>query len=130
MPEMFLGVDEILKSATNIVSGLVVNEAKIQENLERYAPFSATEEVILEAVKNGADRQVMHEVLREISMEAWSLVSVGEENPLLDLMLKREEILKFVGKEKLEKIIDPQNHLGTAPERARQLLNEVTSALS
>lgn len=125
MPEMFLGVDEILNSATKIVSGLVINEAKIQENLERYAPFSATEEVILEAVKNGADRQLMHEVLREISMEAWSLVSVGEENPLLDLMLKREEILKYVGKEKLEKIIDPQNHLGTAPKRAKELLNQI-----
>lgn len=125
MPEMFLGVDEILKSATNIVSGLVVNEAKIQENLERYAPFSATEEVILEAVKNGADRQEMHEILREISMEAWSLVQVGEENPMMDLLTKREEILKYVGKEKLEKIIDPENHLGTAPERARKLLEQI-----
>lgn len=125
MPEMFLGVDEILKSAEKIVSGLVVNEARIQENLERYAPFSATEEVIIEAVKNGADRQVMHEVLREISMEAWSLVSVGEENPLMDLLLEREEVLKFVGKEKLEKIVDPQNHLGTAPERAKELLRSI-----
>lgn len=121
MPEMFLGVDEILKSAINIISGLAVNEAKIQENLERYAPFSATEEVILEAVKNGADRQEMHEILREVSMEAWAVVAVGEENPLLDLMLKREELLQYVGKEKLEKIIDPQNHLGTAPERAKEL---------
>ncbi len=130
MPEMFLGVDEILKSATNIVSGLVINEAKIQENLERYAPFSATEEVILEAVKNGADRQSTHEILREISMEAWSLVSVGEENPLMDLLLKREEILKFVGKEKLEKIISPENHLGTAPERAKGLLKQIKGGVA
>lgn len=125
MPEMFLGVDEILKSATNIVSGMVINEAKIQENLERYAPFAATEEVIIEAVKNGADRQEMHEILREISMEAWSLVSVGEENPMLDLLMKREEILKYIGKEKLEKIISPENHLGTAPKRAKELLKEL-----
>lgn len=125
MPEMFLGVDEILKSATKIVSELVINEAKIQENLERYAPFSATEEVIIVAVKAGANRQDMHEILREISMEAWSLVSVGEENPMLELLMKREEILKYVGKEKLEKIIDPQNHLGTAPERAKKLVNEI-----
>jgi adenylosuccinate lyase len=130
MPEMFLGVDEILKSATNIVSGLVVNEAKIQENLERYAPFSATEEVIIEAVKAGADRQEMHEILREVSMEAWSLVSVGEENPLMDLLMKREEILKYVGKDKLEKIVDPQNHLGTATKRARQLLDELKTVLT
>lgn len=129
LPEMFLAIDEILKSATNIVSGLVINEAKIQENLETYAPFSATEEVIIEAVKSGADRQEMHEILREISMEAWSLVSVGEENPILDLLMKREEILKFIGKEKLEKIIDPGNHLGTAPERAKKLANEIKKAI-
>lgn len=122
MPEMFLGVDEMLKSTEKIVSGLIVNEAKIQENLERYAPFSATEEVIIEAVKNGADRQEMHEILRDISMEAWSLVSVGEENPMMDLLLRREEVLKYIDKERLEKIIDPENHLGTAPGRARQLL--------
>lgn len=125
MPEMFLGIDEILNTATKIISGLVINEAKIQENLERYAPFSATEEVIIEAVKNGADRQEMHEILREISMEAWSLVSVGEENPILDLLMRREEIVKYIGKEKLEKIIDPENHLGTVPERARKLVNEI-----
>lgn len=129
MPEMFLGVDEILNSATKIVSGLIVNEAKIQENLERYAPFAATEEVIIEAVKNGADRQEMHEILREISMEAWSLVSVGEENPILDLLIKREEIVKYIGKEKLEKIIDPENHLGTAPKRAREFLSQLKKSL-
>lgn len=125
LPEMFLGVDEMLKSAEKIVSGLIVNEAKIQENLERYAPFSATEEIIIEAVKEGADRQEMHEILREVSMEAWAVVSVGEENPLLDLLMEREEILKYVGKGKLEKIINPENHLGTAPERAKILLNQI-----
>lgn len=130
IPEMFLGVDEILNSATKIVTGLVINEAKLQENLERYAPFSATEEVIIEAVKGGADRQEMHEILREISMEAWSLVSVGEENPILDLLMKREEILKFIGKEKLEKIIDPANHLGTAPERAKKLASEIKQQIT
>src|SRR3990167_836831 len=82
VPEMFLAVDEILTSATKITEGLIINESKIQENLERFAPFAATEEIILEAVKAGADRQEMHEVLREISMEAWPLVSIGEENPM------------------------------------------------
>lgn len=129
MPEMFLGIDEMLISAEKIVSGLVVNEARIQENLERFAPFSATEEIIIEAVKAGADRQEMHEILREVSMEAWSLVSVGEENPLLDLLMKREEILEFVGVEKLEKIIDPQNHLGTASERAKELVQNLKKQL-
>ncbi len=58
-------------------------------------------------------------------MEAWSLVSVGEENPMMDLLMKREEVLKYVGKEKLENIIDPQSHLGTAPKRAKELLKQL-----
>ncbi len=130
MPEMFLAVDEMLTSAAKITEGLIINEARIQENLERYAPFAATEELIIEAVKKGADRQQMHEILREVSMEAWSLVAVGEENPMIELLLKREELLKYFTKEKLKEMINPQNHLGTAPKRAKEFLSkELTPAL-
>ncbi|MDP3758837.1 MAG: adenylosuccinate lyase, partial [Candidatus Daviesbacteria bacterium] len=68
IPEMFLGLDEMLNSATNIVEGLIIYERQIMRNLEKYWPFSATEGIILEAVKRGADRQKIHEELREISM--------------------------------------------------------------
>lgn len=129
IPEMFLATDEMLNSADKIIEGLIINESKIQENLERYAPFSATEEIIIEAVKKGADRQKMHEVLREVSMEAWPLVSVGEENPMLDLLQKREEILEYISAEDLAKMIDPENHLGTAPKRAKELVKQITAAI-
>ncbi len=125
IPEMFLAVDEIVSSAKKIVEGLIINEPKIQENLERYAPFAATEEIILEAVKKGADRQEMHEVLRQISMEAWPLVSVGEENPMPELLSVNEKILEYLSKEEIKKMINPENHLGTAPKRALELVNEI-----
>lgn len=129
IPEMFLAVDEMLNSANIIIEELIINESKIQENLERFAPFSATEEIIIEAVKKGADRQKIHEVLREVSMEAWPLVSVGEENPMLDLLQKREEILEFISAADLSKMIDPKNYLGTASKRARKLVKQITAAL-
>lgn len=125
MPELFLATDEILISAQKIIEGLIIHEAKVQENLEKYAPFAATEEIILEAVQKGADRQKMHEVLREISMEAWSLVSVGEENPMVELLEKNADILKYIDKSQIKLLVNPEKHLGTAPKRAKQLLEIV-----
>jgi adenylosuccinate lyase len=124
MPEMFLSVDEMLGSAIKIVSDLTVNEARVQENLERYAPFALTEEIIIESVKKGADRQLMHETLRNISMEAWSLVSVGEENPMIELLGKSEEILKYIEKEDIKKMLSPEKHLGTVVIRTNEFLEK------
>lgn len=123
MPEMFLAVDEMLNSAAKIIEGLIINESRIQENLERFAPFAATEEIIIEAVKKGANRQEMHEILRQVSMEAWSLVAVGEENPMEELLEKNEKLLEYIDKENIKSMINPENHLGTAPKRAKELFN-------
>ncbi len=130
MPEMFLAVDEMLNSAAKIIEGLIINEPRIQENLERFAPFAATEEVIIEAVKKGADRQEMHEILRQVSMEAWSLVAVGEENPMDELLEKNEKILEYIEKEKIKELINPGKHLGTAPKRAIELLSQINEVVS
>jgi len=129
MPEMFLSVEEMLGSAVKIVSELAVNEARIQENLERYAPFALTEEIIIESVKKGADRQEMHEILRNISMEAWSLVSVGEENPMIELLGKSEEVLKYIEKEEIKNMLSPEKHLGTAAIRTKKLLQEIKDSV-
>lgn len=129
MPEMFLSLDEMISSANKIIDGLIINEPKIQENLERFAPFAATEEIIIEAVKKGADRQEMHEILRQVSMEAWSLVSVGEENPLEELLAKNEKILEFLNKDEIGGMINPEKHLGTAPQRAKELVVEIKKVI-
>ncbi len=69
LPEAFLMVDEMLTSFTNIISGLQVREESIQRNIEKFAPFAAIERVLMALVKNGADRQEMHEILRGYSIQ-------------------------------------------------------------
>jgi adenylosuccinate lyase len=78
LPEAFLALDEILQTGTGILKGLNVNESALARNLSIYGPFAATERVMMAAVKAGADRQEMHEVLREQAMTAWGAVRAGE----------------------------------------------------
>jgi adenylosuccinate lyase len=110
IPEGFLTVDEIMNTSTKLIEGLFINEKKIKYNLEQYAPFSATEITIIVAVKKGADRQEMHEVLREISMKAWEEVANGNKNP---------------SEKEIEESLDVKSHVGDAPERARQLVENI-----
>ncbi len=127
IPEAFLATDEILTVAEKLISGLVINEKKVAYNLAQYAPFAATEGILMEAVKHGADRQKMHEVLRNISMEAWQDMQDGKVNCMESLLLNNAEIKKFVKKEKMRKLLDVRHHIGNAPERARLLVKEITS---
>ncbi len=123
IPEAFLLADEILHTAEKIISGLVINSEKIAANLNNFAPFAATESIIIEAVKQGANRQVMHELLRDIAMEAWKEPNAGatmtrllRESPTLGQYLKREQ---------LDAVLDVSGHLGDAPERAKKLADKI-----
>lgn len=118
IPEMFLSLDEMLKSATNLVVGLVINERKIHKNLETYWPFSASEGIIIESVKKGADRQLMHEVLREISMKAWEAIQDGQTNPMQDLLESNSEISKYLNSEEVLQLLDANEHIGNASKKA------------
>ncbi len=117
IPEMFLALDEMLTSATKIIDGLVINERKIHKNLETYWPFSVSEIVLIEAVKKGANRQKMHEVLREISLKA------GEGNSVEDLLVSNPEIAKFLKPTEIDQLLDAKNHIGNAPKKALELAN-------
>ena len=125
IPEMFLAIDEMLNSATNIVEGLIINEKKLKKNLETYWSFSATEGIILEAVKKGADRQKMHVVLREISMKAWEEIQNGGENPMKNLLLQSKEVGKYLKPEDLRKLLDAKNHTGNACKKALELVKRI-----
>lgn len=116
IPEMFLALDEMLTSATNIVDGLTINDKRIIKNLETYWPFSASEAIIIEAVKKGADRQKMHEILREISMG---------ENSMGSALLKSKELGKYLNPEDIRKILDVKNHIGNAPQKALELAKRI-----
>lgn len=120
--EAFLITDQILMTAEKIISGLVINKERIGFNLRQYTSFAASESIILEAVKNGADRQEMHEILRINSMIAWTDIQNGKKNPMMKLLLEDKLVKKYFNKEQLKKLMEVETHIGDAPERAKKLV--------
>lgn len=127
--ESFLALDEILKTAVKILTGFVVNEKRVNHNLLQYAPFSATELILMESVKKGASRQKMHEILREISLKAWNAMQLGNANLMTDLLIQNTEIAKYLTKNEVEKLLDVTAHVGNAPERALQLVKRINKVV-
>jgi len=125
IPEAFLAVDEILQTAEKLVEGLVINEKKIKFNLSQYAPFAANEPILTGAVVHGANRQAIHEVLRQVSLKAWAEVQGGKDNPMEDLLMKDKTLTKYLSKEKIKKLLDVSSHIGDAPDRALLLVKKI-----
>ena len=125
IPEGFLAVDEILETAIKNVKDLMINKERIEFNLKQYGPFAATESIIIEAVKAGANRQEMHEELRNISLEAWSEIQQGKPNPMEKQLTENKFLLKYLTGEKIKKLMDVSHHVGDAPERAKKLIDKI-----
>jgi adenylosuccinate lyase len=121
LPESFLIADELLRVAYRLVDGLQIDLPAMARNLARYAPFAASERVLMALVKAGADRQVMHDHLRTNAMAAWQLLAEGEENKLAELLALDESITSYLTAEDLHVLMDASQHLGDAPRRAREL---------
>ena len=130
LPEIFLAVQEMLTSAINILEGLIINKKNIEKNLNSYAPFAATERVLMEAVLNGANRQDVHEILRDLSMRAWDQIQEDNANPLFSLIKNNKTINKFIKKEKLRELFDPKKHIGLAPNTCLTFLKKIDNELS
>ena len=124
VPEAFLAVDGILSLYANVADGLVVYPKVIEQRLRKELPFMATENIMMDAVKKrGADRQQLHEKIREHSMAASREVKVeGGENDLLERIAADEAF--GVTLEELEKILKPENYTGRAKEQTEDFLNE------
>lgn len=125
LPEMFLAVDAMLTSATNIVLNLVVNEKQIEKNLAIHGPFASTEAVLMAAVKKGGNRQELHEALREIAMQAWEAIQKGEDNPLTNLLLHDKRIMHILNEKEVETLLNPKTHIGLAKQFCEKLLKEI-----
>jgi adenylosuccinate lyase len=130
LPEAFLAADELLAVGSRLLSGLHVDERAVDRNLAVYGPFAATERVLMAVSKAGADRQIMHERLRQHAMQAWQAVRLGEENPLLSLVSADPELLAYLGREELVALMDARHHIGDAAFRARQMAELVRQELS
>ena len=124
IPEAFLAVDGILSLYANVADGLVVYPKVIEQRLRKELPFMATENIMMDAVKKrGADRQQLHEKIREHSIAASRVVKVeGGENDLLERIAADEAF--GVTLEELEKILKPENYTGRAKEQTEDFLNE------
>ncbi len=128
VPEGFLAVDGILDLCLNVVDGLVVYPKVIEKHLMDELPFMATENILMDAVKAGGDRQELHEKIRQLSMEAASNVKEkGQENNLLDLIAADPDF--HLSREDLEKTMDPSLYVGCAPRQVENYLNDVVRPL-
>lgn len=128
IPEGFLAVDGILDLCLNVVDGLVVYPKVIEKRLMSELPFMATENIMMDAVKMGGNRQELHEKIRELSMEAGRNVKVeGKENNLLELIAADPAFHMTL--EDLEKTMDPSRYVGRCVEQTEAFLKKVIKPL-
>ena len=124
IPEGFLAIDGILDLCLNVVDGLVVYPKVIEKHMMAELPFMATENIMMDAVKAGGDRQELHERIRELSMEAGKTVKVeGKDNNLLELIAADPAF--NLSLEDLQKSMDPKKYIGRAKEQTERFVNEV-----
>lgn len=124
VPEGFLAIDGILDLCLNVVDGLVVYPKVIEKRLMAELPFMATENIMMDAVKAGGDRQELHERIRELSMEAGRNVKAeGRDNNLLELIAADPAFNLTL--EELQKTMDPSKYTGRAKEQVDTFLSKV-----
>ena len=128
IPEGFLAIDGILDLCLNVVDGLVVYPKVIEKHMMAELPFMATENIMMDAVKAGGDRQELHERIRELSMEAGKTVKVeGKDNNLLELIAADPAF--NLSLEDLQKSMDPKKYIGRAKEQTERFVNEVVQPI-
>ena len=127
LPEAFLCADAILRLAQNVSAGLRVNEKVIDRAVREYLPFIATENLLMEAVKRGGDRQQLHEIIRRCSMEATAGMKDGGE---CDLLRRLAACPAFgMSLPELESLLDPAAYVGRCPQQVEAFLSQVLPSL-
>jgi len=123
VPEAFLAIDSILNIYINVAEGLVVYPKVIEKHLMDELPFIATENILMEAVKRGGDRQELHERIRMHSMEAAKKVKVdGEKNDLIERIASDSAF--GLNLEEIKSVLNPKNYIGRAPEQVEEFIEE------
>lgn len=128
IPQGFLACDSILSIAINIFNGMVVNEKVIEKHIKEELPFMATENIIMECVKRGGDRQELHEEIRTLSMQAGEQVKkFGNSNDLLERMANSKII--NLSLDEINSIVNPKSFIGRAPEQVVDFYEEVIKSM-
>ena len=123
LPEGFLCADAVLRLAQNVTDGLHVNEKIVERTVREYLPFMTSENLMMEAVKRGGNRQELHEIIRSCSMEATARMKNGESCNLLELLSQRKEF--GMTPEEMEALLDPKLYVGRCPQQVDAFLKTV-----
>ena len=129
LPEAFLISDEILDSCQKILKGLQINPQAMTRNFNNFTPFAAVEHILMELSKAGADRQAMHKRLRDHAMTAWKTINEGKQNPLKELLMNDSEIIQYLPSEQIETLMDVNDYLGFAAEKAKAFSQQIRKEL-
>ncbi|MGI6108893.1 MAG: adenylosuccinate lyase [Eubacteriaceae bacterium] len=128
IPEAFLAVDSILTIAINVSEGLVVYDKVIAAHIMSELPFMATEDIIMEGVKRGGDRQDLHEKIRVLSMQAGENVKVrGLKNNLIELII--EDGSFGITEDDVQRIMNPELYIGRAPQQVQEYIENVVNPM-
>lgn len=128
LPESFLICDELIKTTTKIVRGLRINQETIQKNLVTFAPFAATERVLMAMGKSGSNRQQVHERLREHALTSWQAVQNGQANPLKEL-IRNDPMFNDLSNEKMNDLFDVNCYTGFAPSRSKEMAANIKQTI-
>ena len=128
LPESFLCADAVLRLLQNVSAGLRVNEKIVDKTVREYLPFIATENLLMEAVKRGGDRQQLHEIIRRCSMEATARMKDGGD---CDLLTRLAACPEFVMSEaELKTLLDPCNYTGRCEQQVEAFLSNILPVLN
>ena len=128
LPEGFLCADAILRLAQNVTNGLHVNEKIVEKTVREYLPFIATENLMMEGVKHGGNRQELHEIIRSCSMDATAKMKNGESWDLLSDLAQHKEF--GMTKEEMDAVMDPSLYTGRCAEQVERFLAEIRPLLA
>ena len=125
LPEACLCADELLSTAHKLIAGLVINETAVARNLAIYGPFAATERLLMAVVKAGANRQEMHEVLRQQALHAWAEIGADRPNPLIERLCADTRVTQFIDADAVRALLDASGYVGVAAQRAHWLVAQI-----
>ena len=128
LPEGFLCADAILRLAQNVTNGLHVNEKIVEKTVREYLPFIATENLMMEGVKHGGNRQELHEIIRSCSMDATAKMKNGESWDLLSDLAQHSEF--GMTKEEMDAVMEPSLYTGRCAEQVERFLAEIRPLLA